>query len=275
MSDPNYLQAPWYDWAVADLLLREWDEMIGEAENSVSRIHGRTPSLEELAIVRAAGECHALRGEWAQALTCAQYCRESNQQDSLDHATMDYVNAAIACLQLGDEQTYLRLREEMAIRFRDAHEVAPLRALEVGLVRRVDDRVAATFENLAAGLAHWSRIETNDYWGPMLLSLHSHRQGNHSHAMELAHQSLARLRDGARLPQAELGIISALALNQMGNRSAASSELDRAESVIQTGSNLDYDVWHWRHWILVRLLLQEARDLIPQAPDPQRSTGPR
>jgi hypothetical protein len=266
MSDPVYLQAPWYDWAVAELLLREWDEMIGDAERSVRKTQGRTPSLEELAIVRAAGECHALRGEWAQALSCAQYCRESNQQDSLDHATTDYVNAAIACLELGDEQTYLSVREEMAARFKDAYEMAPWRTLEVGLLRPIDDRVSGIFEHLAAGLAHWSRKNTNDYSGQMLLSLHSYRKGNQSNAVDLVRQSLARLRDGARLPQAELGIISALALNQLGNRSAAASELDRAESVLQTGFNLDYDVWHWRHWILVRLLLQEARSVIPQAP---------
>jgi hypothetical protein len=42
--------------------LREWDEGIAEAEQSVSRMHSRAPALEDLAIVRAAGECHALRG---------------------------------------------------------------------------------------------------------------------------------------------------------------------------------------------------------------------
>ena len=145
MSDPDYLQAPWYDWAVAGLLMREWDEMIGQAEQSVSRMHGRTPGLEELAILRAAGEWHALRGEWAQGLTCAQYCRQFNQQDSLDHATMDYVNAAIASLELGDEMTYLNVRDEMATRFKDAGENAPWRVLEIGLLRPIDDRVGATF----------------------------------------------------------------------------------------------------------------------------------
>jgi hypothetical protein len=188
---------------------------------------------------------------------------------------MDYLNAAIACLELGDEQTYLRLREEMAMRFKGANEVAPIRTLEVGLLRPSDDRVAATFEQLAAGLAHWSGENTNDFWGQMLLSLHAYRKGNHAQALNLAHQSLARLHDRAQLPQAGLGIISALALNQLGNRSAASSELNRAESVIQTSFNVDYDVWHWRHWVLVRLLLQEARGLIPPAPLNEPGVAPR
>jgi hypothetical protein len=138
--------------------------------------------------------------------------------------------------------------------------------LEVGLLRPIDNRVAATFKDFAAGLAHWSRKETNDYWGLMLVSLHAYRLGDYDGAIDLARQSLARLRDGTRLPNAELGIIVALSLARQGNRSAALSELDQAESVIRTGLDLDYDVWHWRHWIIVRLLLQEARSSIPQAP---------
>ena len=55
----------------------------------------------------------------------------------------------------------------------------------------------------------------------------------------------------------------------------AAAELDRAESVIQAGFNLDYDIWHWRHWVQVRLLLREARGLIPQAPLNAPSVAPR
>jgi hypothetical protein len=191
---------------------------------------------------------------------------------------MDYVNAAIACLELGDEKTYLQLRDEMATRFKDSDEVAPWRTLEVGLLRPIDDRVAASFQSFADGLVRWSRIDTNDYWGLMLVSLHSYRHGNYTGAMDFARQSLARharLGDGTQLPNAELSIILALSLNQMGNRSAALVELARAESLIQTGFDLDYDQWHWRHWVGVRFLLQEARALISQPPSPQPSAAPR
>jgi len=224
--------------------------------------------------MRAAGEWHALHGEWAQALTCAQFCRQSNQQDSLDHATMDYMNAAIAALELGDENTYLQLREEMATRFKEAHEVAPGRTLEVGLLRPLDQRLAPLFDNLAAELGGWARHETNDHWGLMLLSLHAYRRGDYAGTMDLAHQSLARLWDGAPLPNAELSVISALALNQLGHPSAARSELDRAESLLRTGFNLEYDVWHWRHWVLFRFLLQEARGLTSPASPASSGTAP-
>jgi tetratricopeptide (TPR) repeat protein len=274
VGETDYLHAPWYDWAVADLLLREWDEMIGEAEQSVSSTKSHAPTLPELAIIRAAGEWHALRGQWSEALRCAQYCVQTNQQDSLDHATMDYVNAAVACLKLGDEKTYLRLREEMATRFKDAHDLTLRRTLEMGLFRPIDNRLSATFENFAAGLAGWSRKEANADWGMMLLSLHSYRKGDYTNSMDLIRQVLARGHDVAGVPNAGFSIILALCLNQQGNRSAALSELDRAESVIRTGFNLDYDVWYWRHWVLVRLLLQEARGSIPQSPPPQPHAAP-
>jgi ATP/maltotriose-dependent transcriptional regulator MalT len=135
--------------------------------------------------------------------------------------------------------------------------------------------VAATFNHFAAGMAGWSRNETNDYWGLMLLSLHAYRNGDCAGAMDLARQSLARLRDGTQLPHAELSIVSALALNQLGDHQAALAELNRAESVLRIGFDLEYDAWHWRHWVGVRLLLQEARGLVSPAPPPQPSAVPR
>ena len=51
-------------------------------------------------------------------------------------------------------------------------------------------RVAAIFKNFAAGLTYWSRKETNDYSGLMLLSLHSYRHGDYASAMDLARQGL-------------------------------------------------------------------------------------
>jgi hypothetical protein len=277
LSEPDYLQAPWYDWAVADLLLREWDEMVGEADRSVSRTRGRTLSLEEIAIVRAAGEYHALRGDWSDALRCSRDCVQSNQHDSVDHATMDYLNAAIACLELGDEETYLRLREEMAARFKDASDVASLRTLEVGLLRRFDVHAGAGLEPFVRVLIR--RVQEgkdqNDYWDRILLSLHEYRIGNFANSMDFARQSLTRLQEGGRVPDAAVSVLLAMSLSRSGNRSAALSELNRAESVLQTGFDLDYDMWNWRRWVLVRLLLREARGLISQAPPGQPGAAPR
>jgi ATP/maltotriose-dependent transcriptional regulator MalT len=251
--------------------------MVGEADRSVSRTRGRTLSLEEIAIVRAAGEYHALRGDWSDALRCSRDCVQSNQHDSVDHATMDYLNAAIACLELGDEETYLPLREEMAARFKDASDVASLRTLEVGLLRRFDVHAGAELELFVRVLTR--RVQEgkdqNDYWDRILLSLHEYRIGNFANSMDFARQSLTRLQEGGRVPDAAVSVLLAMSLSRSGNRSAALSELNRAESVLQTGFDLDYDMWNWRRWVLVRLLLREARGLISQAPPGQPGAAPR
>jgi hypothetical protein len=55
----------------------------------------------------------------------------------------------------------------------------------------------------------------------------------------------------------------------------ARSELDGAKSLVQSGLNIGYDQWSWPAWVFVRLLLQEADSLIPQAPPLQPSAAPR
>jgi hypothetical protein len=109
----------------------------------------------------------------------------------------------------------------------------------------------------------------------MLLSLHAYRQGDYGQAMDLAGQSRARLGDGLQLPKAELSIILALTLNQLGNRPEALSELEWAESLVRTGFNLEYDQWHWRHWVCLRLLLAEAQASVRQESPPQPGAAPR
>jgi hypothetical protein len=269
ISEPYYLQAPWYDWAIADLLLRECDGMIREAEQSVYRMPARTPSLEHVAILRAAGERHALRGEWSDALRCSNFCLESNQGDSLDHATMDYVNAAIACLELDDQNAYLRLRQEMTSRFKDLDEKTAERVIQVSVMRTLDDQTAARLETLAAVLrrAFLKQPTRNHTEYSQRLALYEYRRGNYLDAMDSARRSVADVRDVA-LPNAMEHVISAMSLQRIGNRSAAHLELERAKNLIETGFDLEFDMWHWRQWVFVRLLLQEARGSIPQPPPP-------
>jgi len=276
ISEPYYLQAPWYDWAVADLLLRECDGMIGEAEQSVYRMPARTPSLEHVAILRAAGERHSLRGEWSDALRCSNFCLESNQGDSLDHATMDYVNAAIACLELGDQNAYLRLRQEMTSRFKDPDEKTAERVLQVSVMRTFDDQTAARLETLTAVLrrALLKQPTRNHTEYSQRLALYEYRRGNYLDAMDSARRSVANVRAVA-LPNAMECVISAMSLQQIGNRSAAQLELERAKNLIETGFDLEFDMWHWRQWVFVRLLLQEARDLMPQPPPGERGSAPQ
>jgi hypothetical protein len=92
--------------------------------------------------------------------------------------------------------------------------------------------------------------------------------------MELVHRSLPKVRNVAQ-PNAMGGVILAMSLQHLGNRSAARLELEHAKNLIETGFDLEFDKWHWRDWVLVRLLLREADGLISQAPLPASSTAVR
>jgi len=277
MSEPEYLQAPWYDWAVADLLTREWSQMVFEAEQSVGRAPASGTELEQVALLRAAGEWHALRGEWADALRCFQYCLQHNQKDSLDHTTMDYQNAAVACLKLRDEPGYLRVREEMATRFRDLDQKkVAARTLNVSIMRSLDDQTTARLQPFADRLRDTLQKQTGGYdaESALRLALFEFRRGNFTNAIDSARRSAASV-SGVALPNAMIHVISAMSLHHLGNHSAVPLELAQAKNLTETGFDLEFDMWHWRDWILLRFLLQEADSLTTQPPPGERGSAPR
>lgn len=83
--------------------------------------------------------------------------------------------------------------------------------------------------------------------------------------MGWAHRSLPHFANIA-MPNALLRVILAMSLHQLGDDSAARLELEHAKNLIETGFDLEFDMWHWRDWVLLRLLLREADGLIQQAP---------
>lgn len=271
--DPDYLQAAWYDWAVAGLLLREWDEILGAAERSAVGELEAAPSLEQVALWRALGEWHALRGEWSDALRDAQACLQFNQGDSSDHVTMDYVNAALASLQLGDENGYRHLREAMALRFQEPDDWLAERILGVGLLRSLDDPTVARLRPLAARLDRAVASGDEAASRPPLLGLFHYRCGDYGKAIEWTHRSISKFAAVAQ-PHALARVILAMSLHQLGDLPAAREELAHAKHLVETGFDLEFDIWWWRHWVLVRLLLQEAESLMPQTRSPQPIVTP-
>jgi tetratricopeptide (TPR) repeat protein len=276
LGEPTYLQAPWYDWAVAGLLMREWDETLAQADQSVRLALDGPPALEQVALVRAVGQWHALRGEWSDSLRCSQFCLKANQADSLDHATMDFYDAAVACLELGDQTRYLRLRDEMASRFQDPDERTAQRTLSVNLILPIDARTATRLEPFAARLtrALQERTSENDFVSSILLALFDFRRANYTNAIAGARRSAANI-SGVAMPNALQHLIVAMSVFQLGNHSAAAEELEPVQNVITTGFNLDFDMWHWRDWFLVRSLFREASSTFSPSAPPQPGAAAR
>jgi hypothetical protein len=108
----------------------------------------------------------------------------------------------------------------------------------------------------------------------MTLAVYEYRRGNYRNAMDAARRSVANV-PGVALPNAMERVISAMALQHLGDRSAARLELEHAKNLIETGFDLEFDMWHWRDWVLVRLLLREADGLISQPSLPASSATVR
>jgi hypothetical protein len=187
---------------------------------------------------------------------------------------MDYLNAALAFLQLGDETSYMHLREEMAVRFKNADDWIAERILVVGLMRSLDDRTTAHLQPWASLLDRTvaSGNEPPSYLP--LLGLLDYRGGDYAKAMEWARRSVSKFSNVAQ-PHAMARIILAMSLHQLGDLSAAHLELDQAKHLAETGFDLEFDMWWWRSWVLVRLLLLEADRLLPPTPPTPPLTVPR
>ena len=284
MAEPDSLEGAWYDWVIADLLMREWDGMLSEVEQSVDSMQRRAQSPENAALFRALGEWHAIRREWGQARQRFDSCLRCDQKDTWDHATMDYYDDSITCLELGNESAYLRLREEAAERFKDMDNTSNAeRILKISLLRPTAGNAIATLRPFADVLAGKlrnlgeSEKQTDPYiaWYSMLLGLFEYRRGNYAGAMDWAHQSLETATGIVALPNATDRVILAMSLYQLGNQTAARLELEQAKTLLQNGFDLEFDMWHWRDWVFVRILLEEASLLMPEESSPTSTTAPQ
>ena len=196
---------------------------------------------------------------------------------------MDYYDDSIACLELGNENAYLRLREEAAERFKGMDNTSNAeRILKISLLRPTPGSAVATlrpFADVLAGeLGNLGKTEkqTDPYsaWYSMLLGLFEYRRGNYAGAMDWAHQSLETATGIVALPNATDRVILSMSLYQLGNQTAARLELEQAKTLLQNGFDLEFDMWHWRDWVSFRLLLDEANRLMPEESSPTSTTAP-
>ena len=292
MAESVHLEGSWYEWAVANLLMRECNRQMVETEQSIDQTPVPTANPENAALLSAIGEWHALRGEWLQALQRFNSCLQSNQKDASARVSIDYLDAAITWLELGNESSYSRLRKEATVRFEDTdNKSVAERVLKVNLLRAMDEPTAASLEPFVGVLARLlpsavgiqKRTNSDDAEYSMLLGLFEYRRGNYEKAMDWAQRSLDAA-TGKALPNATDHMILSMSLRRLGNPSAARLQLEQAQNLIQTGFDFDFDIWHrsggvlltnWRDWVFVRLLLREANALIPETSVPASRDTPR
>jgi hypothetical protein len=269
------LEGSWYDWVIADLLMRECDELFAQSERSLDSM-SKSNSASTATVVdldRALGEWHAVRGEWEQA-------RNRFSQLPEDGGARDHFISAIIALKLGDESGFVRIRDQAIRRFNGTtEEWGYENVMQAGLLRPLDGTSGAALEPfvqfLERSVASAGPLKEKTYvdasWDLTLLGLFEYRRGNYAKALDYCQRSLVTCTYMA-MPAATDRVIRAMCFSKLGDGASARSELDGAKSLVQSGLNLGYDRWSWPAWVFARLLLQEADGLIPQAPplEPQK-----
>ena len=276
---PEDLEGQWYEWMIADLLMRECDELLAESDHtlgsgSTSNNGSRYTDGSFYPLFRALGEWHAIRGEWEKARVRFEDVLQFQQPDDT-RSSGDYYQEALALLKLGDETSLARLRDAALSRFKgSSDETTAQSVMKIGLLRPTGDTPAASLEpfvqvlsRAVAGAGQSQEKAFGASWDSMLLGLFEYRRGNYAKVLDLCRRSLD-LCTYVNIPTAPDRVVLAMSFHQLGDDASARSELDRAKSFVQRGLIWGFDRWNWRDWVFARLLLQEADGLIPQAPPP-------
>jgi len=266
------LEGSWCDWAVADLLMRECDEMFAQSQRSLDSM-SQSDSVSKdtvVALARALGEWHAIRDEWEQARNCFSQLLDEG-------GARDYFLSAIVALKVGDESGFFRVRDRAIGRFKGTtEEWAYENVTQAGLLGPLDNASSAALEPFAQFLeravASAEPLKEGTFvpasWDLALLGLFECRRGNCAKALDCCQRSLVTCTYMA-MPAATDRVIRAMCFAKLGDEASARSELDGAKSLVQNGLNIGYDRWNWPAWVFVRLLLQEADSMIPQARLPE------
>jgi len=266
------LEGSWDDWVIADLLMRECDELFAQSERSLDSMSKSNSSSKDTVVdlARALGGWHAVRGEWEQA-------RNRFSQLPEDGGAGDHFISAIITLKLGDESGFLRVRDQAISRFNGTTEAWGYESvMQAGLLRPLDGTSAAALEPfvqfLERAVASAEPLKEGAFvpasWDLAFLGLFEYRRGNYAKALDCSQRSLVTCTYMAT-PAATDRIIRAMCFSKLGDDANARLELDGAKSLVQSGLNIGYDRWNWPSWAFVRLLLQEADSLIPRAPLPE------
>ncbi|HEV2327344.1 MAG TPA: serine/threonine-protein kinase [Verrucomicrobiae bacterium] len=265
------LEGSWSDWVIADLLMREGDELFSRTDQTLGL---KIPSArDDTVLARSLGEWHAAQGEWERARSHFEFVQQSPQQDEV-RASEDYYQEALALLELGDEAGFARLRNQAIDRFKGTTNLAVAEyTLKTILLRRPDiptsglNPLVQVLSRSVTAAAPIKGPYSPASWDLMLLGLLEYRRDNFAKAQDWCRESFGVCVYDP-LPSASDGFILAMCYHKLGDDTGARLALNRARSLVQSGILWESDKWNWREWAFARLLFKEAEGLIPPGPSP-------
>ena len=190
------------------------------------------PSLEAESVLRALGEWHALKRQWAQAAARFNLLLEADQRDNSWAITQDLLEAGPIQIELGDMQGYEHFRRAAIARYLDTTDpVFAERTLKICLLTPADSSLMKSLGILTDVSANSMNDEQQDpftatmsAWRCISLALMAYRQGHSPTAKMWCQRCLAYPEDNpCRISTAH--IIQAMACYQLGEVETAHSEL--------------------------------------------------
>jgi serine/threonine protein kinase len=250
-------------------------ERFQEADGLLSVLGLNQPTMEGAAVFRAVGEWHALQNHWKQAADRFALLLQVNQLEALDVATMDYLRAGPALLEIGDVAGYDQFRQEAIVRFSAGPCPFADRVVKISLLSPANPRLLAEMDGLAKAAADGlaTAEAAGDVftaaWRTLAMGLLEYRRGNYAEALRCSQRCLdCHEVNAPRTATAK--VILAMAHFQMGRGVEAQATLAQARAMVESKARAPADRGSpingfWFDWAFARVLLREAGTLIGPA----------
>jgi tetratricopeptide (TPR) repeat protein len=250
-------------------------ERFQEADGLLSVLGLNQPTMEGAAVFRAVGEWHALQNHWKQAADRFALLLQVNQLEALDVATMDYLRAGPALLEIGDVAGYDQFRQEAIVRFSAGPCPFADRVVKISLLSPANPRLLAEMDGLAKAAADGlaTAEAAGDVftaaWRTLAMGLLEYRRGNYAEALRCSQRCLdCHEVNAPRTATAK--VILAMAHFQMGRGVEAQATLAQARAMVESKARAPADRGSpingfWFDWAFARVLLREAGALIGPA----------
>jgi eukaryotic-like serine/threonine-protein kinase len=235
------------------------------------------PTLEGAEVFRTLGDWHAVGGRWKDATDRFSFLLQVNQLEWQGLPSLDYIRAAAAWIELGDDVGYNNFRHAMIARFANSTDsISAERVIKCCLMRPCGEAMIASVANLAA-ISKNSVVGQNENevspgegaclaWRMLSIGLMEYRLGNFSEAEYWARRCLDYKED---LPtRIALGKIQrSMALYQLRREDEAMAELHAAREMVeaefeQIGTRGWDQKYFWFDWVIARIQLSEAESIV-------------
>jgi serine/threonine protein kinase len=208
--------------------------------------------------LRARGNWHARHGDSAAAIADFSQALDIEPGDSdLQH------RLAPLLAESGEADAYGKECAQFLKQCRETNNPAVVKDCLLAPAREVD---LTSLAALASNTVALGASEPHQATRQLLLGLAEYRQGHFAEAADWAAKALSDASELGATATAQANAVLAMAQQQLNHSDEARAALDKAQQILDTkmpkAESADLGA-QWPNWVTARLLLREARSLVP------------